>query len=162
MAEISPIDELLAFWVYRMQTQGSALLWRRIRLAGHDITPEQFGVLARLKEQEGINQSQLGEKMFKDRHNLTRILNLLEKRGCIERRPDSADKRIFRIFLTQNGRDLQERLTPIVSRHLDQLLHGLTFEELTSMRRILERIVRNIERGVDHETACHPHGEKAL
>jgi DNA-binding MarR family transcriptional regulator len=146
MAELYPIDELLAFWVYRMQTQGSALLWRRLRLAGYDITPEQFGVLARLQEQEGISQSQLGEKMYKDRHNLTRILNLLEKRGCIERRPDSTDKRIYRLFLTESGRDLQEKLAPIVTGHLDQVLDGLTTNDRRDMRRILEHIVGNIEK----------------
>ncbi len=147
MAELFPIDELLAFWVYRMQTQGASLLWRRFRTAGHDITPEQFGVLARLREQPGVSQSRLGERMLKDRHNLTRILNLLEKRGCIERRPDSADKRIYRLFLTETGRNLQEELTPIVTGHLDQLFNGLTPEDCKNMRRVLEQIVGNIEKG---------------
>jgi DNA-binding MarR family transcriptional regulator len=147
MAELFPIDELLAFWVYRVQTQGGALLWRRFRAAGYDITPEQFGVLARLREQEGVNQSQLGEKMLKDRHNLTRILNLLEKRGCIERRQDSADKRIYRLFLTESGKDLQEKLTPIVTGHLDQILDRVTTDDRKNMRRILEQIVGNIEKG---------------
>ena len=151
MAELFPIDELLAFWVYRMQTQGGALLGRRFRAAGYDITPEQFGVLARLREQEGINQSQLGEKMLKDRHNLTRILNLLEKRGCVERRLDSTDKRIYRLYLTEGGRDLQEKLTPIVTGHLDQVLDGLTTDDRKSMRRILEHIVGNIEKGCRQE-----------
>jgi len=148
VAELFPIEELLGFWVYRMQTQGTALLGRRLRLAGYDITPEQFGVLARLREEQGMNQRQLGEKTLKDRHNVTRILNLLERRGYIERRPDKTDKRIYRIFMTESGRDLQEKLTPIVTSHLDQLLNGLSPEELRTMRAILEHIVGNIEKGM--------------
>jgi len=148
VAELFPIEELLGFWVYRMQTQGTALLGRRLRLAGYDITPEQFGVLARLREDQGMNQRQLGEKTLKDRHNVTRILNLLERRGYIERRPDITDKRIYRIFMTESGRDLQEKLTPIVTSHLDQLLDGLSPEELRTMRAILEHIVGNIEKGM--------------
>jgi DNA-binding MarR family transcriptional regulator len=146
MAELYPIEELLLYWVYRVQTEGVLLLLRRFRGAGYDITPEQFGVLARLRVQQGMNQTQLGERMLKDRHNMTRILNLLEKRGYIERRPDVSDRRIFRIFLTESGRGVQEELTPIVTRHLDELLEGILDHDQQTIRRILERIVTNIQK----------------
>ena len=107
------LDESLGFWVYRIHTQGTNALRRAFQAAGYDLTPEQWGLLARLREAEGSNQTQLGEKMLKDRHNITRILNLLEKRGYIERRPDEADKRIYRVFLTKSGRAVQEKLTPM-------------------------------------------------
>ena len=145
MLELYPIEELLLYWVYRVQTEGATLLARRFRVAGHDITPEQFGVLARLCIQQGMNQSQLGEWMLKDRHNITRILNLLEKHGYIERRLDSSDKRIFRIFLTESGQRVQEELMPIVTKHLDELLDGIPDHDQQTVRRILERIVTNIQ-----------------
>jgi DNA-binding MarR family transcriptional regulator len=146
MAELYPIEELLLYRVYRVQTEGVTLLSRRFRGAGYDITPEQFGVLARLRVQQGMNQTQLGERMLKDRHNMTRILNLLEKRGYIERRPDSSDRRIFRIFLTESGQGVQEELTPIVTRHLDELLDGILDHDQQTICRILERIVTNIQK----------------
>jgi DNA-binding MarR family transcriptional regulator len=145
MAELYPIEELLLYWVYRVQTEGVALLSRRFRGAGYDITPEQFGVLARLRVQQGLNQSQLGERMLKDRHNITRILNLLEKHGYIERRPDISDRRIFRIFLTESGQGIQEELAPIVAKHVDELLDGIHNKDRETIRRILERIVANIQ-----------------
>jgi hypothetical protein len=66
MAGLFPLDDLFAFRIYRMHTQGESLLWRKFRAAGYDITTEQLGVLASLREHEGMNQSQLGEKMYKD------------------------------------------------------------------------------------------------
>jgi DNA-binding MarR family transcriptional regulator len=146
MAELYPIEELLVHWVYRVQTEGVTLLSRRFREAGYDITPEQFGVLARLSGEQGLNQAQLGERMLKDRHNMTRILNLLQKRGYIERRPDNKDRRIFRIFLTESGRGVQEELTPIVSKHLDELLDGVLDDDQQTICKSLKQIVTNIQK----------------
>jgi MarR family transcriptional regulator, organic hydroperoxide resistance regulator len=145
MVQLFPIDDLLGFWIYRVQTQSAALLARRLRLAGYDITPEQFFVLARLREQQGLNQRQLGEITFKDRHNITRILNLLEKRGYIERRPDSGDKRIYRIYLTESGQEIQDKVMPVVTSHINHVLSDINDNNLTIMRRTLEKIAENIE-----------------
>jgi DNA-binding MarR family transcriptional regulator len=138
-------DESLGFSIYRVHTQGTNALRRAFQAAGYDVTPEQWGVLARLRDKEGTNQTQLGEKALKDRHNITRILNLLEKRRYIERRPDKADKRVYRVFLTAAGRAAQEELAPIVLNHRRLTFKGLTRENLRTMRLLLERIVKNLE-----------------
>jgi DNA-binding MarR family transcriptional regulator len=144
---IHPLDELLPFWIYRMQTQSSTVLRRAFEAAGHSLTGEQWGLLARLTEQEGLNQRQLGQKMLKDRHNMTRILNLLEKRGYITRRADRADKRAYRIFLTREGRLVKEILGSVVTNHFQNMYAGLYPEDLRNVRRIVERIVKNLETG---------------
>lgn len=139
------MDEALGPLIYRLFTQGSNLLRRTFQRRGYDLTPEQWAVMAQLGEREGLNQSQLGEKTFKDRHNITRILNLLERRGYIERRPDDTDKRAYRIFLTREGREGQERLARIVSEHRRALFHGLNAEDVIVTKRVLQHIVGNIE-----------------
>ena len=145
-AKPDPLDESLGFWVYRVHIQGTNALRRAFQAAGYDVTPEQWSVLARLREREGANQTQLGEKTLKDRHNITRILNLLEKRGYIERRTDETDKRVCHIFLTKAGRAVLEKLTPIVLNHRRLSFKGLGTEDRQAMRNLLERIVKNIER----------------
>ncbi len=143
--KIHPMDDLLPFWVYRMQTQSSTVLRRAFEAAGHSLTGEQWGLLARLKEEEGLNQRQLGQKMLKDRPNMTRILTLLEKRGYIKRRADRGDKRAYRIFLTAEGRSVQEILQTVVVQHLQKMYTGLPPQDLAAMRRIVERVVKNLE-----------------
>jgi len=108
------------------------------------VTPEQFGVLTRLAVEQGMNQTRLAERMLKDRPNMSRILRQLQRRGYIERRPDRADKRVFRIFLTEKGREVEKRLTPIFERHLDSLLEGIPDPDRKATCGILKRIVRNI------------------
>jgi len=138
--------EPLGFWLYRAHTQASNLLRRTFQAHGYDLTPEQWGVLAGVHHAEGVNQSQLGENTFKDRHNITRILVLLEKRGLVERRIDMDDRRAYRVFLTDAGRKEQEKLQGLVKGHQEALFEGLKPEDLAGLRRIFEHIVRNIER----------------
>jgi DNA-binding MarR family transcriptional regulator len=142
----APPEESLGFWIYRTYSQANNLLRRTFQAKGYDLTPEQWGVLRRLRQQEGMNQSQLGESMFKDRHNITRLLNLLEKRGFIERRADETDKRIYRVFLTEAGREEEKKAGTIVKSHRETLFGNLGAEDVAAMQRILEHIVGNIER----------------
>ncbi|MGD0210554.1 MAG: MarR family transcriptional regulator [Desulfomonilia bacterium] len=143
------INNSPGFWVYRMHTQGVAALRRSFQAAGYDLTPEQWGLMVRLREHEGMNQRQLGEKAYKDRHNTTRILNQLHKRGYIERRPDGTDKRAYNLFLTEAGRAVQEALTPVVLNHYACAFKGLTDEDLRIMCRILEHIVNNLDKRLE-------------
>lgn len=139
------IDESLGFWVYRMHTQSCAVLKRAFQDAGHDITPEQWGLMVRLRENQGINQSRLGEKAYKDRHNTTRIVKQLVKRGLIERRPDEIDKRAYNLFITESGQVALEALAQIAFNHYTIVFNGLPAEDLRAMRRILKHIVNNLE-----------------
>jgi len=155
--EVYPIEELLSYWVYRVQTEGVALLARRFRRAGINVTPEQFWVLARLAVEQGMNQTRLAERMLKDRPNMSRILRQLQKRGYIERRPDRADKRVFRIFLTEKGRGVEEQLVPIFERHLDSLLKGVLDPDRKATCGILKRIAGNIRNSGRHLSNENPH-----
>ena len=141
---INSPDESLGFWLYRSHTQVSAALRQTFQDAGYDLTPEQWAVLFRLREQEGINQSQLGEKTFKDRHNITRILKQLDKRDYIVKRNDKNDKRAHRIYLTQSGRALYENIAPFVLQHRNRICKGFKANDLLNIRKYLEQVIHNL------------------
>ena len=110
---------------------------------GFNITPEQWGVLNRLWENEGIHQSALAERASKDRHNITRILNLLGKNGFIHRIPDGEDKRRLNVYLTEEGKALKKKLIPIAIDYLKKCFNGLSQEEIGDLIRIHEHILKN-------------------
>ena len=140
------LDESPGFWLYRSHIQVSAALRQAFQDAGYDLTPEQWAVLLRLREQEGLNQSQLGEKTYKDRHNITRILKQLEKRGYIEKRQIQNDKRAFHIYLAAAGRNLLKELKPVVLKHRDRVCKGLSRDDLSKVHDYLGHIVSNLRR----------------
>lgn len=146
MKLLFPLDESPSFWVYCAHTQGKAALRKDFLASGFDLTPEQWAVMRRIRDNEGLSQSQLGEKTYKDRHNINRIINILEKRGYVERRPDKTDKRAYRLSLTAAGIDLLDRSTPTVVAHFEKRFSGISEADLAVLRRVLERIVDNIKR----------------
>ena len=120
-------------------------LHQTFQARGYDVTPEQWAVLNRLWEQDGLSQVDLAERTFKDKPSTTRILNLLEKKRIVVRRPDETDGRILRVFLTNMGKDLKEKLIPCAEEVLAKSGKNLTREELTQFKMTLHRILDNLE-----------------
>jgi DNA-binding MarR family transcriptional regulator len=120
-------------------------LHQTFQAKGYDITPEQWAVLNRLWEQDGLSQVELAERTFKDKPGTTRILNLLEQKGVVNRRRDVEDGRILRVFLTKAGRDLKEKLIPCAEEVLAQCGQNLTEEEVSQFKRILKKMLDNLE-----------------
>lgn len=141
---VFPLDDSPGFIIHLLDTQMKAALQRAFQSKGLDLTPEQWGLLNRLWETEGIHQSILAERTGKDRHNITRILNLLEKKGLTRRVPDPDDRRRYKIYLTEPGRELKRKLPPIVIELLEKCLEGLTQKDLQDLERIHKHILRNL------------------
>src|SRR5688500_15937751 len=112
---------------------------------GYDITPEQWAVLNRLWEQDGLSQVELAERTFKDKPSTTRILNLLEQKGIVLRRRDAEDGRVIHVFLTKAGKDLKEKLIPCAEEVLVKSGQNLTKEEVSQFKQILRKILANLE-----------------
>ena len=112
---------------------------------GYDVTPEQWVVLNRLWEQDGLSQVELGERTFKDKPSTTRILNLLEKKKMVVRRPDENDGRVLRVYLTKSGWEIKEKLVSCAEAVLRKGSRDLTKEEITQFKLLINKLLRNLE-----------------
>ena len=144
-----PRHESPGYVIYRTAIQLKVGLSREFQANGFHVTPEQWGVLSILWEKDGIHQSLLAERAAKDRHNIARILTLLEKRGLIRRTPHPEDKRCQKVYLTEQGQALKAKLIPIVTDFLNRALAGLTQDDLAQVNRILGHIVKNLTGAAD-------------
>ncbi len=110
------------------------------------ITVDQWGVLKLLHEHGGmLNNSQLTERMLKDRPTLTRIVDLLCKKGLVRRTTDKDDRRRMQIRLTAKGNNSIAKVSPLVDRLRKELGKGLTKKEHDELHRILKRLNEKIE-----------------
>jgi len=105
-----------------------------------DVTPEQWGVLLCLWREEGLTQSELADRTVKDRTTITRILDLLEKKGLAERRKDASDRRTFRIHLTEAGKRSREVLFPLVRGYAEKIYADLLETEFAALQVIMAKI----------------------
>jgi MarR family transcriptional regulator for hemolysin len=104
------------------------------QLAGQvGMTRAQWAVLSRLDRHEGLNQSELAEILDLQPITLTRLLDRLSDSALIERRPDSADRRVNRLFLTAAARPLLQRLAGLSEDLMATALAGVDRAAIASM-----------------------------
>ena len=142
---VFPLDNSPGYIINRLARELNACLYRAFHKHGYDITAQQWGVLNRLWETEGLHQSELAERTIKNRHNMARILAHLETKGLIKKRPDTRDKRLKRVYLTDKGQSLQEKLIPIATETLEQILAGINHKDIRNLRNIHQKITNNLE-----------------
>ncbi|MCL4501932.1 MAG: MarR family transcriptional regulator [Deltaproteobacteria bacterium] len=144
MDEYYNISDSLGFIIYRTALALKSSLQRCFRENGQEITAEQWGIIRHLWEEEGLSQREIGRKASKDKPNITRMLDALEKKHLIFRQPDPRDRRKFCIYLTKEGKQLHERLFPLVRDMRDRITQNLSEPEIDLLKRLLNKIHQSI------------------
>ena len=114
------------------------------RLRPYDLTPEQWSILNRLGEQDGLTQKDIAERTYKDQPNITRILDKLEKKELLKRVDNPEDRRAFLIFLTDKGKGIRESIIPITVQLNEDAATGLTNVEHKQLICLLDRIYESL------------------
>jgi MarR family transcriptional regulator, organic hydroperoxide resistance regulator len=97
-----------------------------------------------LWRQDGLTQSQMVERMCVQPPTVSKMLDRLEKTGLVERRPDSEDSRISRVYLTERGHSSQSAVSNIWTNIEQQITEGLSVEERIVLRRLLLQVHENL------------------
>ena len=108
------------------------------------ITPDQFRVLTHLWTQDGRSQQELANLSGRDRANVTRVIDILEREGIVERRDDPDDRRVFNIFLTRKGRSIEADTARCAQKAISDALKGFTKEEIAMLMDLLGRVRANL------------------
>jgi DNA-binding MarR family transcriptional regulator len=116
------------------------------RLSAHleryDLTLAQFGVLAQLQAVPDLSQQKLADWLFVTKGNIVGMLNRLEDRGLVERRPDPQDGRTHMVSLTQQGAALAARVVPEHEELVAACLAVIAPEEQRTLHQLLHTLDR--------------------
>ena len=118
-------------------------LQKRFADAGFDLTVDQWVVIDHLHRNPGIAQSTLAELTTKDAPTVTRIIDLLAKKGLAERRMADDDRRKFLVFMTPEGEKLYEQMLPAVVEIRRQGWGNLSDDDYQHFVRIMDEIYQN-------------------
>jgi DNA-binding MarR family transcriptional regulator len=109
-------------------------------LGAYGMTPVQQLVLGALCREEGISAGDLGKKLLLDPATLSGILDRMSDRGWVVKQTDPDDKRVLRIYLTDEARDLEPKLMQERDKANEEILRNLTLEEKVLLKRLLKVI----------------------
>jgi DNA-binding MarR family transcriptional regulator len=120
------------------------------RLGVINLTPPDAGILRLLRIAAGLSQQELAAKLKIHPSRLVAILDNLEKRGFVERRANPDDRRLYSLYLTENGGGVLESIGKVAWEHQDALLSALSREERGQLANLLLRIAdqQGLVRGV--------------
>ncbi len=109
------------------------------------VYPGQPKLLSLIKAHEGITQKELSSKNCVKPATITGMLNKLEAHNLVYRVPDEADKRILRVYLTQEGRRFAEHSDDLIEKMTDELFQGFSEEELHTLLLLIEKARNNLK-----------------
>lgn len=119
------------------------LCQQNIALVMDNLTVDQALALIVLDQYPTLSQHEIAELVFKDKASITRIIELLVKKGFIARAMHATDRRKFDLRITPQGRETIAELSGTIRLNQQTALAGLSETELAQFYATLQKIISN-------------------
>ena len=107
------------------------------------ITPPQWGALSLLLAQDGLTIGTMSQMRGVDAPTGTGIITRLEQNGLVERRHDREDRRVVKVYLTDEGRDISHSLVSSVEHFEQSMNRGFAQSEMDRFLAQLQHLLMN-------------------
>jgi len=110
------------------------------------ITRSQFWVLVNIARygDDGIAQTELARLMSVGKVSLGGLIDRMEANGILERLPDPSDRRAKKVFITEKGEELLQRLQEVAEKINKQIMRGISSEQNKMLDNMLKTMKRNL------------------
>ena len=135
---MTEVSKSIGFLLAKAYQRACALY--KEKFGSYDLTPQQFGLLRFLWEEDGITQVELSSRSQIDRTTIGGLIDKLEQSGLLKRLPHPEDRRAYRISLTEAGKRLERELAPLAEELQMLILAPLTPAEIEAFIAILQKL----------------------
>ncbi len=123
----------------RMQQIAVAIFMEECR--AFDLTPVQYAALIAIRTHPGIDATRLSAVIAFDRSTLGSVIERLQAKQLIERKPAAEDKRVKLLHLTRSGATLLRDIMPSVDRAQVRMLRPLKLADRRTLMVLLTQLV---------------------
>jgi len=123
----------------RMQQIAVALFVEECRAFA--LTPVQYAALVAIHTHPGIDATRLSAVIAFDRSTLGNVIERLEAKKLVERKPSPQDKRVKLLYLTRAGATVLRDIMPSVDRAQARMLQPLKAADRRALMALLSRLV---------------------
>lgn len=109
----------------------------------YPITINQILLMIQIDQRTDTSQVELAELLFKDVASVTRMIELLVKRGFLVREENKEDRRKKDLKITEKGKELLELAVPIIKKNREIAQQNLNEEEIQTLFKLLNKIIVN-------------------
>jgi DNA-binding MarR family transcriptional regulator len=124
-----------------------------------ELEPRQYALMRAIDAAEGRSQNEVGELLRIPPSSMVAVVDLLEERGLVERRPHPTDRRARLLYITEHGKNVLAKGTELAIGLEQAVCQGLSERERRSLLRLLGHVAGNLglQRGL-HPDASTGHG----
>lgn len=130
----------LKLWVVLSRAHKAVAALDRADVERHGLTPSEFAVLEALYHKGSLLLNEIQRKILVSSGGITYLVDRLENRGLVERRPCPEDRRASYAALTGEGEALIGSIFPEHEQALERALSGLSAEEQREATRLLKKL----------------------
>jgi DNA-binding MarR family transcriptional regulator len=123
----------------RMQQIAVAIFVEECR--AYDLTPVQYAALVAIRTHPGIDATRLSAVIAFDRSTLGNVIERLETKDYVARKPAREDKRIKLLYLTKAGETMLGNIMPSVDRAQARMLQPLKPADRKTLLALLTQLV---------------------
>jgi MarR family transcriptional regulator, organic hydroperoxide resistance regulator len=105
-----------------------------------------------LAAEEGMTQRDLARTLRLSPPTVSKMLRAMEKAGTVERRPDAADQRLTRVYLTPGGRERETALRGVSAAYVSQTVGTLPEDDRRELARLLDELAASMTRAIAAQT----------
>lgn len=139
-------DDSLGFLISKAHQFMKNHFTRLLKANQLDVTVEQWALVNIVCNAPGVSQSEISAITRTDKTSITRMLDLLEKKGYIVRKNDRHDRRMYRIHATTKGVKMVAAVAPLAEEVNRLSQSGLSHKEVRLLKTMLKRVRSNIEK----------------
>jgi DNA-binding MarR family transcriptional regulator len=125
------------------------------------VTGSQWRMLAAIRRSPGINQVAVSNLLEVEAITAGRMIDRLVKAELVERRDDPADRRSWRLYLTDKAERQMENLGGFGELVFAEALAGLSDTEQADLIALLERVRANLLEQIPDDALASPQTESA-
>jgi DNA-binding MarR family transcriptional regulator len=127
-------------------------------MAEVDLDPRQFALMRAIQASEGHSQNAVGEWLRIPPSSMVALVDHLEERGLVERRPHPTDRRSRTLHMTSRGRQALERATDLTIEFEKTICRGFDESDRTKLLDLLSAVADNLGlvQGLHPGAAKHP------
>jgi len=136
-------------WVGKIHYDFGFITQSAFKKNGLDLTKEEWSILKRLNVNDGQRMNDMAFITHRDKVSMMRVVNSMVKKNYIFRRTDEQDKRVNRIFLTAYGKEVIQKVLPIMYELIPEVQDSLSVDEreilITALKKVKARMAEIAE-----------------
>jgi DNA-binding MarR family transcriptional regulator len=102
-----------------------------------EVTPVQVGLLFFLQKNDGSSLTQISQGLMLENPTVTGLIDRLEKLRYVRRLDHPNDRRVYLVYLTEEGRRIAEKAFPIVKKLNEEIKKGYSKKEIDAFKEVL-------------------------